>query len=79
MKIFFSEEKRDCDHVIKMMKVGIPAYKLTNTCNQKKFQVTKEIIADPFRNTLLQKVNFKATKKSVGDYHLYVFSSAAPE
>ncbi len=69
---FFAEEKRDCDHSIKMMKVGIPAYKITNTCRQKKFEITKEIIADPFRNTLLQKINFKAKKKPSGKYRLYV-------
>src|ERR1043166_6489627 len=57
-KYFFSEEKRDTHNSIRMMKAGIPAYHITNTCFQKKYAIEKEIIADPFRNTLLQKINF---------------------
>jgi glucoamylase len=71
-KDFFSEEKRDCDHSIKFMKAGVPAYKITNTCHQKKFDITKEIIADPFRNTILQKIKFKVKTKSASTYRLYV-------
>lgn len=69
-KDFFSEEKRDTHHEIKMIKEGIPAYHITNTCVEKKYQITKEIVADPFRNTLLQKVSFNADEKS--SYKLYV-------
>ncbi|MDQ6903488.1 MAG: glycoside hydrolase family 15 protein [Bacteroidota bacterium] len=69
---FFCEEKRDCEHDTKMMKPGIPAYTIINTCHQKKFEITKEVIADPFRNTILQKVNFKVKKKATDKYRLYV-------
>ncbi len=69
---FFSEEKRGCDHEIKTLKTGIPAYNITNTCKEKRFVITKEIIADPFRHTILQKTNFKIKKKSADKYHLYV-------
>ncbi len=34
-KDFFSEEKRDADHSIKMMRIGVPAYQVTNSCRQK--------------------------------------------
>lgn len=71
---FFSEEKRDCDHNIKMMKTGVPAYKIINTCRQNKFVITKEIITDPFRNTVIQKINFKAKNKS-RKYHVHVLLS----
>ncbi len=69
---FFSEEKRDCDHNEKMIEDGIPAYIIKNTCHEKRFEITKEIIADPFRNSVIQKTNFKVTKKSADTYHLYV-------
>lgn len=69
-KDFFSEEKKDTHHEIKMIKDGIPAYHITNTCIEEKYEITKEIIADPFRNTLLQKVSFNADEKS--SYKLYV-------
>ena len=71
-KEFFSEEKRNCDHSIKMIKTGIPAYKITNTCHQKRFTITKEIIADPFRSTILQKIKFTPKTKSSKTYRLYV-------
>ena len=69
---FFSEEKRNCNHAIKMVKAGVPAYNIINTCHQKRFEITKEIIADPFRNTILQKTTFKVKKKTADKYHLYV-------
>lgn len=69
-KDFFSEEKKDTHHEVKMIKDGIPAYHITNTCVKKKYQITKEIIADPFRNTLLQKVSFNTDGAS--PYKLYV-------
>ncbi|MEP6684805.1 MAG: glycoside hydrolase family 15 protein, partial [Parafilimonas sp.] len=68
-KEFFSEEKRDTTHVIKRIKPGIPAYQITNTCPDKKYQIKKEIIVDPFRNTVLQNVSFK--KGSGNTLHLY--------
>ncbi len=67
---FFSEEKRDAEHAIKMIKTGIPAYQLTNTCKEKKYEVIKEIIADPIRNTVLQKIIFKQNK-TLTSPHLY--------
>ncbi len=70
-KNFFSEEKRDTDHSIKFLKPGIPAYKITNTCIHKKYEVVKEIIADPFRNTVLQNITFTQKQKSPS-LNLYV-------
>ncbi len=70
---FFSEEKRDTDHSIKWIKEGVPAFKIVNTCNQKRYSIEKEIITDPYRDTLLQKIKFTPLQK--GDstkYRLYV-------
>ncbi len=71
-KDFFSEEKRDTKHFTEMMGDGIPAYKITNECLQEKYQIKKEIITDPLRNTLLQKIEFLSIKGVKKDYHLYV-------
>ncbi len=68
---FFSEEKRDTQHEIKMFKAGIPAYQVKNTCKENKYQITKEIIADPLRDTVLQKVTFSPKQKNIS-FHLYV-------
>lgn len=67
---FFSEEKRNCDHTITMTKQAIPAYKIINSCQQKRFVITKEIIADPYRSTILQKINFKSSGRKKG-FHIY--------
>ena len=57
-KDFFSEEKRDTDHEIKWMKEGVPAFHIINTCKQKKYSIEKEIITDPLRDVVLQKIKF---------------------
>lgn len=62
-KDFFSEEKRDCTHSIKWMKEGVPAFQIVNTCVQKRYRIEKEILTDPYRDTLLQKIKFKPAKK----------------
>jgi glucoamylase len=63
-KDFFSEEKRDTDHSVKWVEEGIPAFKIVNTCKEKRYTIEKEIITDPCRETVLQKVSFKKTKKN---------------
>ncbi len=68
-KTFFSEEKRSANSVTKTMHEGVPAYKIVNSCILKKYKITKEIIADPLRNTILQKLNFEALEK--GSFQLY--------
>ncbi len=73
-KDFFSEEKKDTGHEVQMMHDGIPAYRIVNTCASKKYRITKEIIADPFRNTVLQKINFEPAEKDT----LHLFALAAP-
>jgi len=55
---FFSEEKRDTEHKIETLKEGIPAYRIVNTDRFNKYQITKEVIIDPFRNTILQHITF---------------------
>lgn len=70
---FFSEEKRDTDHMIKWVKEGIPAFKIVNTCKQKKYSIEKEIISDPCRDVVLQKVRFKPAKKGqLSSYQLFM-------
>jgi glucoamylase len=56
---FFSEEKRDTTHSIKRIETGVPAYQVINTCVDKKYEIIKEIVTDPYRNTVLQNVSFK--------------------
>lgn len=72
-KDFFSEEKRHTDHEIKNIRAGLPAYKIVNTCKQKRYRITKTIVADPVRNTILQKVKFESLQNE--DLRLYAIIS----
>src|ERR1700737_3707130 len=40
---FFSEEKRDARHEISRPEVGVPSYKLVNTCVDRRYRITKQI------------------------------------
>jgi glucoamylase len=69
---FFSEEKRAAQSEITTVAPGVPAYRLVNTCRQGRYRVEKEIVADPRRDVLLQRIRFAALIGTAADYHLYV-------
>jgi glucoamylase len=62
-------------HEILSIEQGVPAYKLTNTCIDERFRITKTVLTDPHRNVLLQKVQFEPIRGNMADYHLYVLLS----
>ncbi len=68
---FFSEEKRHTRHETKTFSAGVPAFRVTNTCTQGRYRLEKEIIADPRREVLLQRVTFTALEGSLADYRLF--------
>ena len=70
-KGFFSEEKRHARHEIAALGAGIPAYRLTNTCPQGRYRIEKEILADPRREVVLQRVRFTALAGTLADYSLF--------
>lgn len=70
-KEFFSEEKRDAEHDYELLEEGIPAYRITNTCLRKHYQIKKIVYCDPHRHVLMQDIEFIPLKGSLKDYHLY--------
>ncbi len=74
-KNFFSEEKRDADSKVEWLDKGVPAFKLTNTSRDGSYMIEKEIVTDPYRDTVLQKVKFTAKKGKLSDYQLYILLS----
>ena len=74
-KDFFSEEKRHCKFLNRVGEPGAPLYELTNTDMQGRYQIEKEVLTDPYRDVVLQKVRFVPLKGTLADYHLYALLS----
>jgi glucoamylase len=69
---FFSEEKRDAVSVVHRLGDGVPAFQLTNTSREGRYEIEKQIVSDPQRDTVLQRVRFTPRQGSLSDYHVYV-------
>lgn len=68
---FFSEEKRDSEHQVAYLAEGVPAYRLVNTCRQGRYRLEKEIVSDPQRDVVLQRIRFTSLQGVIDDYHVY--------
>ena len=69
---FFSEEKRQTDQQVDELAAGVPAFRLTNTSLDGRYRIEKEILADPHRDTVLQRTKFTVLQGRPDAYHLYV-------
>jgi glucoamylase len=72
---FFSEEKRHCTFENRPFEPGVPAYELTNTDISGRYRIHKEVLTDPYRNVVLQKIRFEPLQGELSDYHLYALLS----
>ena len=72
VKDFFYDEKFHTSHHIKHIAKDVPGYHITNSCNSHLYRIEKEIISDPFRDTLLQRINFFPTNKKRKDFKLFM-------
>lgn len=68
---WFSEEKRHCTFQNLPFEPGVPAYELTNTSTDGRYRIEKEVLTDPWRNVVLQKIRFVPLQGSLRDYRLY--------
>ena len=68
---FFSEEKRHCTFENRPFEPGVPVYELTNQCNAGRYRIEKEVLTDPWRNVVLQKIRFVPMIGTLADYRLY--------
>src|SRR5439155_422629 len=50
---------------------GVPVYELTNTENQGRYKIYKEVFSDPYRNVIVQKIRFEPLEGKLADYRLY--------
>jgi len=69
---FFSEEKRDTDSTIHWLAEGVPGFRLVNTCREGRYSIEKEVVTDPQRDTVLQKLKFISLQGELSSYELYV-------
>jgi glucoamylase len=68
---FFSEEKRDADSTVRWLADGVPAFGLVNKSRDGRYRIEKQILTDPHRDTLLQKVEFIPLAGHLPDYRLH--------
>jgi glucoamylase len=74
-KDYFSEEKRHCTFQNKPFELGVPAYEVVNTEIGGRYRIHKEILTDPYRNVVLQKIRFEPLQGQLSDYRLYALLS----
>ncbi len=72
---FFSEEKRHCTFENHAIVDGIPALELVNTAISGHYRIHKEVLTDPYRNVVLQKIRFEPLQGQLSDYRLYALLS----
>jgi glucoamylase len=74
-KSYFSEEKRHCRFENMPFEPGVPAFELVNTELQGRYRIEKEVMTDPYRNVVLQRIRFVPLQGKLADYHLYALLS----
>src|SRR6202162_1376260 len=74
-KSFFSEEKRHCTFENKPLEPGVPGFERVNTQIGGRYRIYKEVLTDPYRNVVLQKIRFEPLLGKLSDYHLYALLS----
>jgi len=68
---YFAEEKRHCTFHNLPIDPGVPVFELTNTDMQGRYRIEKEVLTDPWRNVVLQKIRFVPLQGNLSDYRLY--------
>ncbi len=72
---FFSEEKRDTLSRTEPFAPGVPAYHIENTCSEGRYRIEKDVLADPRRHVVWQRIRFTPLQGTLADYRLYVILS----
>jgi glucoamylase len=71
-RVYFSEEKRDALSETFQVQAGIPAYRVRNTAADGRYRIEKEILTDPWRDVVLQRIRFVPLEGSLADFRLHV-------
>src|SRR5882762_8462801 len=68
---YFSEEKRHCRFENTALESGVPVYNLINTSLDGRYQIEKQVLTDPYRNVVLQRIRFRPLEGKLADYRCY--------
>jgi glucoamylase len=68
---FFSEEKRNARSETSQLAPGIPAYRIRNTAIDGRYRIEKEVLTDPWRDVVLQRVRFVPLQGTLADFRLF--------
>ena len=68
---FFSEEKRNTRSETTHVAPGVPAYVIRTTDVDGRYRIEKEILTDPSRDVVLQRIRFVPLRGTLTDFRLY--------
>jgi glucoamylase len=69
---YFSEEKRHSHSETSQIAPGIPAYQIRNTSVDGRYRIEKEVLTDPWRDVVLQRIRFITVHGESADLRLFV-------
>ena len=69
---YFSEEKRSTHSETSQVTPGIPAYRVRNTSVDGRYRIEKDVLTDPWRDVVLQRIRFIPLQGGLADFRLFV-------
>jgi glucoamylase len=69
---YFSEEKRHSRTETSEISPGIPAYQVRNTSVDGRYRIEKELLTDPWRDVVLQRIRLRPMDGRLADLRLFV-------
>ena len=68
---FFSETKRHARHSTERPLPGVPYYRLVSICSRARYRVETEVISDPGRPVVLERIRFRPLAGARENYRLF--------
>ena len=69
---YFSEEKRETHTLTAQVEPGVPSYRICNTARDGRYRIEKEVLTDPWRDVVLQRIRFVPVTGKMADFRLFV-------
>ena len=69
---YFSEEKRHSHSDTRQVAPGVPAYRIRNTSVDGRYRIEKEVLTDPWRDVVLQRIRLTRLEGALADLRLFV-------